>query len=61
MPHSNFLEHMLRCVKTFPPFPFHTGVYSHDQRQLYDLKDPAWKHDIMPEVRAAEASLWSRL
>jgi len=26
------------------------GVYSHDQRQLYDLKDPSWKHDIMPEV-----------
>jgi hypothetical protein len=26
-------------------------VYSMDMRQLYDLKDPKWKNDIMPEVR----------
>lgn len=26
------------------------GVYSMDMRQLYDLKDPQWKDDIMPEV-----------
>jgi hypothetical protein len=26
------------------------GVYSMDMRQLYDLKDPQWKNDIMPEV-----------
>eukprot|EP00197_Chlamydomonas_leiostraca_P002622 CAMPEP_0202858348 /NCGR_PEP_ID=MMETSP1391-20130828/924_1 /ASSEMBLY_ACC=CAM_ASM_000867 /TAXON_ID=1034604 /ORGANISM="Chlamydomonas leiostraca, Strain SAG 11-49" /LENGTH=682 /DNA_ID=CAMNT_0049537261 /DNA_START=94 /DNA_END=2142 /DNA_ORIENTATION=- len=26
------------------------GVYSMDMRQLYDLKDPSWKQDIMPEI-----------
>lgn len=26
------------------------GVYSMDMRQLYDLKDPQWKDDIMPEI-----------
>jgi hypothetical protein len=27
-----------------------TGVYSQDLRELYDLKDPEWKFDIVPEV-----------
>ena len=26
------------------------GVYAQDVRELYDLKDPAWKNDIMPEM-----------
>lgn len=26
------------------------GVYNSDVRKLYDLKDPAWKYDIMPEI-----------
>lgn len=26
------------------------GVYSQDVRKLWDLKDPSWKYDIMPEV-----------
>lgn len=26
------------------------GVYSQDVRKLWDLKDPAWKYDIMPEI-----------
>ncbi|PSC69229.1 Nucleolar GTP-binding 1 [Micractinium conductrix] len=26
------------------------GVYNGDLRKLYDLKDPAWKYDIMPEI-----------
>lgn len=26
------------------------GVYSQDLRSLWDLKDPAWRYDIMPEI-----------
>lgn len=26
------------------------GVYNSDVRKLYDLKDPAWRYDIMPEI-----------
>ncbi|GBF88440.1 hypothetical protein Rsub_01152 [Raphidocelis subcapitata] len=26
------------------------GVYSADMRKQYDLKDPAWRYDIMPEI-----------
>lgn len=26
------------------------GVYTQDVRKLWDLKDPAWKYDIMPEI-----------
>lgn len=26
------------------------GVYSADSRKHYSLKDPAWRHDIMPEI-----------
>ncbi|GAB4823643.1 hypothetical protein N2152v2_010689 [Parachlorella kessleri] len=26
------------------------GVYNADVRKLYDLKDPSWKYDIMPEI-----------
>ncbi|KAG7672340.1 hypothetical protein Ndes2437B_g02294 [Nannochloris sp. 'desiccata'] len=26
------------------------GVYSQDMRKLWDLKDPSWKYDIMPEI-----------
>jgi nucleolar GTP-binding protein len=26
------------------------GVYSADLRKHYSLKDPAWRHDIMPEI-----------
>ena len=26
------------------------GVYIADMRKLYDLKDPSWKYDIMPEI-----------
>ena len=26
------------------------GVYNSDLRKLYDLKDPAWRYDIMPEI-----------
>jgi nucleolar GTP-binding protein len=26
------------------------GVYSADLRKHYDLKDPAWRYDIMPEI-----------
>ena len=25
-------------------------MYNSDVRKLYDLKDPAWKYDIMPEI-----------
>ena len=26
------------------------GVYSHDLRKLWDLKDSSWRYDIMPEI-----------
>ena len=26
------------------------GVYTQDMRKLWDLKDPAWRYDIMPEI-----------
>ncbi|KAI8469936.1 MAG: P-loop containing nucleoside triphosphate hydrolase protein [Monoraphidium minutum] len=26
------------------------GVYSADLRKMYDLKDPSWRYDIMPEI-----------
>ena len=26
------------------------GVFNSDLRKLYDLKDPAWRYDIMPEI-----------
>lgn len=26
------------------------GVYTQDVRKLYDLKDPEWRYDIMPEI-----------
>ena len=26
------------------------GVYNSDVRKLYDLRDPSWKYDIMPEI-----------
>ena len=26
------------------------GVYTQDVRKLWDLKDPSWKYDIMPEI-----------
>ncbi|KAL4439792.1 hypothetical protein ABPG75_002793 [Micractinium tetrahymenae] len=26
------------------------GVYNSDLRKLYDLRDPAWRYDIMPEI-----------
>ncbi len=25
-------------------------MYNADVRKLYDLKDPAWKYDILPEI-----------
>lgn len=28
----------------------HSGVYSADLRKHYDLKDPSWRYDIMPET-----------
>jgi hypothetical protein len=27
-----------------------TGVYSADLRKHYDLRDPAWRYDIQPEL-----------
>lgn len=32
------------------PLPPPIGVYSADLRKHYDLKDPAWRYDIMPEI-----------
>lgn len=26
------------------------GVYSMDERKLYQLRNPDWKHDIVPEI-----------
>jgi hypothetical protein len=31
-------------------FMYCPGVYSADLRKHYDLKDPQWRYDIMPEV-----------
>ncbi len=33
-----------------PAFSCAAGVYSADLRKHYDLADPSWKYDIMPEI-----------
>lgn len=47
------LAHLV-CPSHQPPRPQEeqggAGVYNSDVRKLYDLKDPAWRYDIMPEI-----------
>lgn len=46
--------HLIETLSLLPtpnhqPSPY-PGVYSADLRKHYDLKDPAWRYDIMPET-----------